>query len=282
MLKKQSFTLIELLVVISIIGILASLLLPAISVSRSKARTISCTSNQRQIGIAMMMNGDTYDGSFPLPIYESTSGTIRINNWDDQLGSFDGRNLTDAQKYDRSSDNEFKIGNSIYKCPSSAVDPGPRPRFRSYAFNGNNHVYDHPEQMLISDDRNHPTWARKQHDVTHSAKTIAIFDFPERGNEIGWTAGTKSGRSLSNSFGPHGTHLTNPINIEGGKPGNFWVHGPQIFSANYLMVDGHVEYMHLDDTFNMGPYGDLNVNSNNSSANAFNLQETYWDSVKSE
>ena len=53
--RSRGFTLVEMLVVISIIGLLASLLMPAISKAREAARMTQCSSNLKDFGIGMMM-----------------------------------------------------------------------------------------------------------------------------------------------------------------------------------------------------------------------------------
>ncbi len=62
---RRGFTLIELLVVIAIIAILAAILFPVFARARAKARQAQCTSNLKQLGIALEMYSSDYDDLYP-------------------------------------------------------------------------------------------------------------------------------------------------------------------------------------------------------------------------
>src|SRR5882724_8988879 len=77
---EKGFTLIELLVVIAILGILAALLIPALSYGKFKARGTTCTNNYRQLELAAAMYaGDDSKGR--LPSFELPTDSSQLTNF---------------------------------------------------------------------------------------------------------------------------------------------------------------------------------------------------------
>lgn len=60
-----AFTLVELIVVAAIIAVLASLLLPTVSLVRDSAKTVACASNLRQLGLCLLSYAADHDGGLP-------------------------------------------------------------------------------------------------------------------------------------------------------------------------------------------------------------------------
>jgi prepilin-type N-terminal cleavage/methylation domain-containing protein/prepilin-type processing-associated H-X9-DG protein len=73
--ERRAFTLVELLVVIAIVAILAAILFPVLAQARERARSATCLSNERQLGLAVQMY--VQDNDERLFFYASTASPSR-------------------------------------------------------------------------------------------------------------------------------------------------------------------------------------------------------------
>ena len=80
--QRRGFTLIELLVVIAIIAILAAVLFPVFAQARSSARETTCLSNNKQIGLGILMYAQDYDEMLPFCANNGAVGLPRVDWYD--------------------------------------------------------------------------------------------------------------------------------------------------------------------------------------------------------
>jgi len=118
---KKGFTLIELLVVIAIIAILAAILFPVFAQAREKARAITCVSNEKQMGLALLQYIGDNDELFPfLQYYYTGTGTASLYaiDWTDAIYPY----VKNGSSAAGTSNVIIHNGNGgVWSCPSFPV-----------------------------------------------------------------------------------------------------------------------------------------------------------------
>jgi prepilin-type N-terminal cleavage/methylation domain-containing protein len=146
--RRPAFTLLELLVVIAIIGVLAALLLPALSRAKQSAKRTACMSNLRQCGIALLLYADLYQ-RYPHQRHPETGNPYRPDEvvWT-RFGEYIAREWDEVVRLGVSSN--YRVGASnlndmrlrIFSCPNTGdpiptFDPGAPTGGDEYVFSMN-------------------------------------------------------------------------------------------------------------------------------------------------
>ena len=226
---RRGFTLIELLVVIAIIAILAAILFPVFAQAREKARQVSCSSNEKQIGLAVAQYVQDYDEALPYANYVDSSGGYV--NWQYEVdpyvkGGYPEHNNTLAT-------GAGAPHLSVFFCPDwdrtasetlyQGTGPAPTPS-KSYlanqnymgAYVGTNTDFARPSASLAA--------------FKTPAQTVLFAE--GRGNTVNTSGNDTPSATLT---GPNSIALTDWGNYVGGRTRHAG-------GSNYLFTDGHVKW----------------------------------------
>ena len=256
----RAFTLIELLVVVAIIALLVAILVPSLQEARERAKQVVCSSNLRQITLAVHIYTTSNAGDY-LPAYAldgsdapKSDPSIAIHWTNSMLGGNDsGDDFPERRKLNKYVQNAARL----FVCPSDnamSIKPASGPWANiealhehwittSYLYNGFWHGLVAPNKPVL--------WGKKLTEIKQPAMQVMIADYTI---EYAW------GLFGSYPEGPHGTEWM------WHDPPRKHPQSPQLYPypvlfydplCNVGFVDGHVSLVRL------GPYGpgDTSVNT---------------------
>lgn len=265
--RQHAFTLVELLVVIGIIALLISILLPSLSRARQSAVAITCASNLKNIGNALMMYANENKGTLP-------AAGLRVSNtqqwtWDDAINAYVGYSTDRAMLESNVTVLETK---NIFYCQGDAFPRAwnnwalelPIGAVRSYSMvygNGGN-WYDPPQGMadaayLYNGAYLYSNWKDKATtppasggapvpfrwfkltDAVAASETLLVVEAHKANNVLG-------SYNDCAQLNPSGQMLETGLKIT-------WP-APHFARFNYLYADGHVAQQDQKETVNYASF----------------------------
>jgi prepilin-type N-terminal cleavage/methylation domain-containing protein len=150
--RSRGFTLIEVLVVVAVIAIMAGILLPTLSKSKSKAEAMFCLNNEKQITLAWIMYADEHNGNLAYNLGANGASVATSGNPPPPMKLNWVNNVLDWTTSNSDNTNAAKMVETglgpyvdktptVYRCPSDHVlsgqqeSAGWRNRVRSYSMN---------------------------------------------------------------------------------------------------------------------------------------------------
>jgi len=160
---NAGFSLVELLVVIALIALLASLLLPALSRAKAKARVTRCTNNLRQLGLAFRQYADDNQDFLPRR-GQGVQPLAQIDRPEDWFNALPPYFNSPSYQDLCAANQRLKPGSaSVFLCPV-AIDPGSN-NFLPYGMNMNLCPWNLPQATRFAE-------------VVRPSQVVAMADAP--------------------------------------------------------------------------------------------------------